>query len=149
VLESKGLPPIDKPVRLEQLLRRPEINSETINAMYGNELCIGNQIAMRVEAEVKYEGYIHKQQAQIRKLCRFEKQPIPGTFNYAELKGFSSEAREKLLHIQPKTVGQAMRISGVTPADVSVLLVHLHREGGHGSGGDRSGLGRCAGGGLS
>ncbi len=149
VMRRRGLKPVRRAVRLEQLLRRPEVTLECVIELLGNELFVSPGIADRIEAEIKYEGYIRKQMAQIDKLERFEIRAIPENFDYTHLVGFSTEAREKLLLIRPQTVGQAMRISGVTPADISILLVHLHRGSEHG-GGERSGrLGATAGGGLS
>jgi tRNA uridine 5-carboxymethylaminomethyl modification enzyme len=148
VMNSRGLDMVHKPVRLEQLLRRPEVSFEDVVELLDSEFCASADIADRVEAEVKYEGYIRKQMAQIDKLERFESQSIPEDFAYADQVGFSAEAREKLLLIRPKTIGQAMRISGVSPADISILLVHLHRGTKRDSGGRKSRLGTRVGGGL-
>jgi tRNA uridine 5-carboxymethylaminomethyl modification enzyme len=97
------------------------------------------EVMERVEVEVKYSGYIERQRAQIKKFKRLEAQRIDEEFDYSSRKGFSTEAREKLEKIQPRSVGQAMRISGVTPADISVLLVHLRRDGGDAQGAGRRG----------
>jgi len=150
VLEQKGLPPLAQSTSMEKLLRRPQVHLEDINTMYNNKLGLGRELVDRIEAEVKYEGYIRKQEMNIKKTGRFEGQRIPDGLDYARLNGFSAEAREKLLRIRPRTVGQAMRISGVTPADISVLLVHIHRGNGNAPGAGRSGrLGASTGAGLS
>jgi len=74
---------------------------------------------------VKYEGYIRRQQEQIRQFRRMERMVIPPEFDYSKVKGISNEAREKLLKIRPRSIGQASRISGVSPADISVLMIAL------------------------
>ena len=134
VLAGRGLQAVHKAVRLEQLLRRPEVSFEDVSEFIGEGIGISPGLADRVEAEVKYDGYIRNQMAHIEKLERYESQEIPEEFDYAAGVGFSTEAREKLLHIRPRTVGQAMRISGVSPADISILLVHLRRGAKRGSG---------------
>jgi len=80
-----------------------------------------------VELDVKYEGYIRRELQQAEKLARLEEVTIPPTYDFDCVKGLSSEGREKLKKIRPTTIGQASRISGVTPADVSILMVHLGR----------------------
>jgi tRNA uridine 5-carboxymethylaminomethyl modification enzyme len=129
-LENRGLATLRQPVRLEQLLRRPEIRLTDVNLMGQHGLQLTPELIERVEAEVKYSGYIERQRAQIKRFKRLEAQRISEEFDYSSRGGFSTEAREKLQKIQPRCVGQAMRISGVTPADISVLLVHLRRDGG-------------------
>jgi len=139
LLEQKGLAKIKQPVNLQQLLRRPQISFTDIALMGKPEFPITSELIERVEAEVKYSGYIKRQQVQIEKFKRMEAQRISDKFNYNGRKGFSSEAQEKLQKIRPRSVGQAMRISGVTPADISVLLVYLHRGGGDDQGAGRGG----------
>ena len=79
----------------------------------------------QVETELKYEGYLKRQQETIERLERYEEKEIPLSLNYFNLNGLSIEAREKLNKIKPRSVGQASRISGVSPSDISVLLVYL------------------------
>ena len=134
VMAGRGLQAIQKPVRLEQLLRRPEMTFGDVVEFIPDDLHVSPEIADRIEAEVKYAGYIRTQKAHIEKIERYEFQEIPEDFDYAERVGFSAEAREKLLLIRPRTVGQAMRISGISPADISILLVHLRRGAERGSG---------------
>jgi tRNA uridine 5-carboxymethylaminomethyl modification enzyme len=81
----------------------------------------------QVEIETKYEGYIERQRAEVERVRRLEEKAIPHGFNYDGVTSFRKEAREKLKHFQPATLGQASRISGVTPADVAILLVHLEK----------------------
>jgi tRNA uridine 5-carboxymethylaminomethyl modification enzyme len=85
-------------------------------------------VSEQVSIEVKYEGYISKQQQQVERMQRLENKPIPANFDYESIVGLRTEARQKLKHFQPATVGQAGRIAGVNPADISVLLVHLEKQ---------------------
>ena len=75
----------------------------------------------------KYEGYIQRQLAEVERVCRLEERAIPPEFEYDGISGFRTEARERLKHFRPATLGQASRIYGVTPADVAILMVHLER----------------------
>ena len=79
----------------------------------------------QVEIELKYEGYIQRQQELVEKMEKLEKINIPLNFNYLNIKTISTEGREKLMKVKPRSIGQATRISGVTPSDISVLLVYL------------------------
>ncbi|CAG0968148.1 partial tRNA uridine 5-carboxymethylaminomethyl modification enzyme MnmG, partial [Anaerolineae bacterium] len=85
------------------------------------------EIFSRVETEVKYEGYLRRQDEQIRQFQKSESMRIPEGMDYHALRSLSNEAREKLARVRPASIGQAMRISGVTPADVSVLMISLMR----------------------
>ena len=82
-----------------------------------------------VEIELKYEGYIHRQKADIQEMRRLERQILPDGLDYDSIEGLRMEAREKLSRIRPQNIGQAGRISGVSPADISVLLIYLGRNG--------------------
>ncbi len=111
---------------LAELLKRPEISLADL-ALFDEDLeHMDDDIRSQVEIEVKYEGYIAKQEAQVERFKRMEGKSIPSFVNYDEVPGLSREAREKLKAIRPSSIGQAGRISGVSPADVSVLLVYLH-----------------------
>ncbi|MCH8283870.1 MAG: tRNA uridine-5-carboxymethylaminomethyl(34) synthesis enzyme MnmG, partial [Chloroflexi bacterium] len=88
----------------------------------------------QVEVQAKYQGYIDKQLEEIHRVRRLENRPIPSEFDYQGVTGLRNEAREKLLRFRPATVGQASRIMGVNPADLSILLVHLERSGRSASG---------------
>jgi tRNA uridine 5-carboxymethylaminomethyl modification enzyme len=83
------------------------------------------EVVEQVEIEFKYEGYIQRQSEQVERFDRMESQRIPPDFNFKKVKALSTEGREKLAKVRPESIGQASRISGVTPSDVSVLMVHL------------------------
>jgi tRNA uridine 5-carboxymethylaminomethyl modification enzyme len=108
---------------LAQLLRRPEISYADIV----NNYTLSEDVVQQVEVAVKYAGYIHRQQNEIARFKGLEDKEIPTGFNYALVPSLRLEARQKLDRIRPKTVGQASRISGVSPADISILVVWLRR----------------------
>ena len=130
--ESKGLPGIDSTETISKLCKRPELslkeiinlngtgNIETVNSLIEDPICFE-----QVEIELKYEGYLKRQQETIESLERYEDKEIPLNLNYFNLKSLGTEAKERLNKIKPRSIGQASRISGVTPSDISVLLVYL------------------------
>lgn len=114
-------------IKLAGLLRRPEINYEKLRLLPVEHPHLPGEVCEQVEIQIKYEGYIKKQQAQVERSKKLEEKRIPGEINYALVKGLSVEAREKLEKIKPAYIGQAARIAGVTPADISVLLIHMEQ----------------------
>ena len=133
-LQSINSSPLRQKVKLDSLLLRPEISfSMLINAIdfLNNHIdklkLIKDEIIEETEILVKYEGYIVKEQEIAEKLSRFDDMPLKSDFDYHGLLSLSIEARQKLSTIQPQTIGQASRISGISPSDISVLLVYLGR----------------------
>jgi tRNA uridine 5-carboxymethylaminomethyl modification enzyme len=132
-LFEKGSSQIDSTETISKLIKRPELNLEEIIGLidddnnYPNilELMNSRDVMKQVEIEMKYEGYIRRQQETVERLERYEDKSIPLTLNYLTLKSLSTEAKEKLQRVKPRSIGQASRISGVTPSDISILLVHL------------------------
>ncbi len=122
-----GAPPLKEPALLTDLLRRPELGYDQIAAIAPAVTPLSRDAAEHVEAEIKYAAYIERQNDQVAKLNRLESLSIPPDFDYHnEARHLSKEARQKLTAICPRTLGQAGRISGVSPADVSSLMVLLH-----------------------
>jgi tRNA uridine 5-carboxymethylaminomethyl modification enzyme len=113
---------------LFNLLRRPWVSWEQIAKSDSESSKLGPALAAKVEVEVKYSGYVERQKEEIERFQRMENLSIPGDFDYSDLSGLKKEAREKLSCLRPATIGQASRISGITPSDVSILLVFLRRE---------------------
>ncbi|NJM55342.1 MAG: hypothetical protein HC841_05005 [Verrucomicrobiae bacterium] len=109
---------------LAQLLRRPEV---TYASLPGRREDLPDEIVQLIEAEVKYAGYVSRQQAEVARQSALEDKQIPGQLDYAAINGLRIEARQKLGQIRPATLGQASRISGVTPSDINVLTVWLKR----------------------
>ena len=123
VTEKEGLPPVEKGGTAAQLLRRPELTYDHIAAVIGPGEGVDSHMAGRIVTEIKYEGYIARQQRVIRETKRLESQPIPADFDYAPLEGLRLEAREKLQKLRPEDIAAAGRIPGVSPADIAVLSV--------------------------
>jgi tRNA uridine 5-carboxymethylaminomethyl modification enzyme len=112
---------------LEQLLKRPEQNYEMVESLSSSETTLSEEIKKRVEIEIKYDGYIQRQLKEVDRFKRMEDRKIPREFDYNSVIGLSQEVREKLETICPVSVGQASRISGITPAAISLILVALER----------------------
>ena len=124
-MEAAGLAPAAEGGIAEELLRRPEISYPLLAGMIGWGEEITPMLAERLETEIKYAGYIARQDRMIRDVARHEKTLIPDDFEYADLAGLTLEAREKLARIRPKNLGQAGRIPGVSPSDVAQLSIAL------------------------
>ncbi len=131
ILETQGTPGISQNVKLFQLITRPQIGFENLRKADSNFDSILNsfdqETVEQAEIKVKYESYFEKELEIVDKMKRMEDQIINPEFNYRELVSLSKEAREKLMKIKPRTLGQASRISGVSPSDISVLMVHMSR----------------------
>ena len=126
-LEKMGTSPIAGGVKLSELLKRTELNYKTLKEIDENRPELDKQVQNEVEIMVKYEGYIEMQKKQVESFKKMEKKFLPEDINYEEIKGLRLEARQKLNKIKPYSVGQASRISGVSPADISVLLIFLEQ----------------------
>jgi tRNA uridine 5-carboxymethylaminomethyl modification enzyme len=111
---------------LTQILRRPEVRYHDLPVKAEN---LAPEVLRQVEISVKYAGYIDRQKVEIERFKNFESKLIPPGFDYSSLVGLRAEARQKLSKVRPATIGQAIRISGVSPADVSVLMVWMKRGG--------------------
>ena len=120
--------PMSKEASLADLIRRPEMDRSILQEMPG-AIQIDPLIAQQTETELKYAGYIQRQSAEIEKLKRSEQVSLPGDLDYKAIKGLSNEVCQKLTDVRPATLAQASRIQGVTPAAVSLLLVHLKKLG--------------------
>jgi tRNA uridine 5-carboxymethylaminomethyl modification enzyme len=127
LLADWGLPPLHDGVNALQFLRRPEVSYEMVEALYPGSQPLPGDVAYQAATEAKYAGYIEKQRQQVERVRRLEERRIPDSFDYDALVGIRKEAQEKLKLFRPATVGQASRISGVNPADLSILLVYLER----------------------
>ncbi|MGB0864900.1 MAG: tRNA uridine-5-carboxymethylaminomethyl(34) synthesis enzyme MnmG [Granulosicoccaceae bacterium] len=120
---------LGKEQRLDELLRRPQVTYDSIVAAgLGPEQPLQPEVVQLVETQIKYAGYIERQQAEILKAQRLESTSLPESMDFETLKGLSNEVQQKLTSARPSTVGQAARIPGVTPAAVSLLLVHARKH---------------------
>ena len=125
LLESKGTAVMTTGMRLSDLIKRPQLSYEELAPFDKERPNLPYAIKEKVEIEIKYEGYISRQQAQVNEMLRLENKLIPADISYDDIKGLRLEAIEKLNKIRPSNIAQASRISGVSPADISVLLIYL------------------------
>ena len=126
-LQKNGSSTISNGVKIAELLRRTELTYEKLGEIDIERPELPKEVVEEVEIQVKYEGYLKLQEAQVEKFRKLETKKLPEDIDYNELKGLRIEARQKLNKIKPTSVGQASRISGVSPADVSVLLIYLEQ----------------------
>ena len=120
--------PLQRELRASELLRRPELNYRSLTAVDGLGPGVdAPDVAEQVEIQAKYAGYLDRQQAEIVRQQRHQDQPLPVAFDYTMVRGLSNEACEKLLVVRPETIGQAARIPGITPAAISLLLIHIKK----------------------
>ena len=128
ILENLGSQRIKKPQSLKEILRRPGFTYEMLGFIdSAANPDISPKLGGQIEMEVKYEGYIKRQREEVGKLQKFENMKIPETFEYKNIPGLSNEIVQKLSRVKPESVGQASRVSGITPAAISVLLVHIRK----------------------
>ena len=126
-LESRGTAPVSDGAPMIALLRRPEIHYADLRQFDPEMPDLPPETAEQVEISVKYEGYIQRQLQEVEDFKKLESRSIPSSTDYAHIQGLRLEAREKLSAVQPMNLGQASRISGVSPADVAALMIHLER----------------------
>ena len=119
---------LKRPTSLAELLKRPELRYEQISQIAPPSEILPPAVAEQVEIQIKYDGYIQRQQRQIHQFKKLENFRIPDTFDYTDVNGLKTEAREKLAKIRPASIGQASRLPGVSPADISILTVILHQQ---------------------
>ena len=124
-LESLGMPSVSTGISLAELLRRPAVTYEALAVLDPDRPALTRRERQAVEVAVKYEGYIKRQVAEVERTARLESRRLPDDIDYTAIRGLRIEATQKLSRIRPATLGQASRISGVSPADISVLLVWL------------------------
>ena len=135
ILKTLSSAPLAAPSSLAELLRRPELSYASLRQLDTDREELPPDVIEQVEINIKYEGYIRRQMHQVEQFRKMERKRIPDSMNYDEVPSLRIEARQKLKQIRPESVGQASRISGVSPADISVLLVYLEQQRQRGNGG--------------
>lgn len=128
ILEEKGTSAMTTGQRATELIRRPQLGYEDLKAFDKNRPQLSREICEQVEIEIKYEGYIKKQLAQVEEMRKMESKLLNPSLDYDTISGLRLEAKEKLNKVKPLNIGQASRISGVSPADISVLLIWLEQN---------------------
>ena len=136
LLEKNGSTPLNSGTTLAELIRRPELSYEILEPIDKNrtlyqecEEKLLREVMEQININIKYDGYIRRQQKQVEQFKKLEHKKIPEFINYDEIKSLRIEAIQKLKQYRPVSIGQASRISGVSPADISVLLVYLEQYG--------------------
>ncbi|MBN3553612.1 tRNA uridine-5-carboxymethylaminomethyl(34) synthesis enzyme MnmG [Fictibacillus nanhaiensis] len=127
VLAESQSTPLKEPMSAANLLKRPEITYPVIHKLVPAETALPETVMEQVEIQVKYAGYIDKQLAQVEKMRKMENKKLPVDLDYMAINGLATEAKQKLHEVRPLSVGQASRVSGVNPADISILLIYLEQ----------------------
>ena len=128
VLEKYGSTPLNTAATLDELIRRPELDYEKVRELDPEYKELPEDIINQINIEIKYEGYIKRQEKQVENFKRVEVRKLPENIDYSTIQGLRLEAQQKLNKFKPMSIGQASRISGVTPADISVLLIYLSQK---------------------
>lgn len=129
ILENNGSTPANNGIALEELIRRPELDYEKLKPVDPERPELSPDVREEVNISIKYEGYIRRQESQVSQYKKLENKKIPAELDYNDVYGLRIEARQKLSKMRPQNVGQASRISGVSPADMAVLLIYLEKMG--------------------
>ena len=128
VLESRGTSPISVPTQLGELLKRPQLDLEALSKFDLQRPNLKKSIVFTAQTDIKYDGYVKKQLMEVARQEKMENKPLPADLDYSTIKGLRIEAWQKLNKVKPLTLGQASRISGVSPADISVLMIYLNSK---------------------
>lgn len=128
IFVSRETAPMNTGIRLSELIKRPQLDYAVLAPFDKTRPSLPRDVAEQVEIELKYEGYIKRQNAKVEEMRRLEVKKIPPDIDYDDVYSLRLEAREKLKKVRPESVGQALRISGVSPSDISVLIVYLSRK---------------------
>ena len=127
-LIEKGTSPLSTGCKLADLIRRPQLDYSTIAPFDVERKLLSDDISEQVNLQIKYDGYIKKQLEHINQMRKFESKLLPEDLDYTQIRGLRLEAMEKLNKLKPENIGQASRISGVSPADISILVVWLEQK---------------------
>ena len=125
LLEKYDSTPLNSGISLAELIKRPELDYEKISPIDKNRPQLSDEVKEEAQIRLKYEGYIERQKKQVEQALKLESHVIPDDIDYDKIESLRLEARQKLKDISPKTIGQASRIRGVSPADISVLQIYI------------------------
>ena len=128
LLEEKGTAPVANSARLADLIRRPQISYADIAPFDADRPELPESVTEEVEIQIKYAGYLERQEKQVAEFKKEESRLLPADIDYNTITGLRLEARDKLSAIRPMSIGQAGRISGVSPSDIAVLLIYLEQR---------------------
>ena len=124
-LVKNGSTPLQTSANLAEVIRRPELNYDLTKEIDDNRKELRKEVRDQVNINIKYEGYIKRQESQVKQFKKLENKKIPADIDYSKVNSLRIEAVQKLSKVKPSSIGQASRISGVSPADITVLLVYL------------------------
>lgn len=127
VIENRGTTKISAPISLYELIKRPQLNLEILSKFDTSRPVLRDNVRFTAETDIKYDGYVKKQLSEVARVEKLESKPLPADLDYSKIKGLRIEAAQKLNKVKPLTLGQASRISGVSPADISVLIIFLEK----------------------
>jgi tRNA uridine 5-carboxymethylaminomethyl modification enzyme len=127
MIRSIGGSELKDGIRAADLLKRPEMSYHQLETIFPSDVSLNEEVKEQVEIQLKYEGYITKSLQQVDRLKKMEDKKIPENIDYDAVSGLATEARQKLKIVKPLSIAQASRISGVNPADISILLVYLEQ----------------------
>jgi len=127
-LEAIGKTPLKNLTKLSQVLRRPEISLSDIRVIFPDLVKYSRDVDSQVEVQIKYAGYVNRQNDIVERFQKMEDVRLPEDIDYSQISGISREVREKLIRIQPRSLGQASRISGITPAAITLLSFYLKKR---------------------
>ncbi|MDI6878413.1 MAG: tRNA uridine-5-carboxymethylaminomethyl(34) synthesis enzyme MnmG, partial [Desulfitobacteriaceae bacterium] len=130
--------PLRSGIKVEELIKRPEISLREIETLFPELQQVDSEVLEEALIDIKYEGYIEKEKIEVERFAKLEDRAIPAQFDFDRVRGLSTEGRQRLKEREPVNLGQASRITGVTPADISVLMVYLEQR-------QRGGAGRVSG----
>ena len=128
MLEDRGEHPVANSARLADLLRRPQVTYEDLAPFDPGRPELSSAVTEEVQIQLKYAGYLARQEKQVEAFRKEESRRLPDNIDYESISGLRLEARQKLSQIRPVSIGQASRISGVSPADIAVLLIYLEQQ---------------------
>lgn len=128
IIEECGTTPIVAGISLHDLIKRPQLDLENLSKFDTSRPVLPQSVVFTAQTDIKYDGYVKKQLAEVARTEKMEEKPLPADLDYTEIKGLRIEAIQKLNKVKPLTLGQASRISGVSPADISVLLIYLQSK---------------------
>lgn len=128
ILVGCGSSPLKSGLKAEELVKRPEITTEHLFSIFPDLSAYSFDMVEEAAIQLKYQGYIDKQQEEIERFIKLEEKILPDNLNYDEIRGLSNEAKQRLREVRPVNVGQASRISGVNPADISVILIYIEQK---------------------
>ena len=127
ILQELGETDLKEPLKALELMKRPKVTYDVIERILEENSPLDIDVKEQVEIQVKYEGYITKSHQQVDRMKKMENKVIPEDIDYSAISGLATEARQKLETVRPLSMGQASRISGVNPADISILLVYIEQ----------------------